>query len=97
MHIALHYTDGGGSQTLAHDLNFQSGERYEKPQTLTFRHPKPNLLRALQGGAAQPIRTDYENGSGTPKTKRPYDGSEKKSKKRRVVCHSKKQRNQQFF
>lgn len=80
MNIALHYTDGGGSQTLAHDLNFQSGERYEKPQTLTFKNPKPNLLRALQSGLPAAAA---ENGS---KTKRAFDGSElKKSKKRRPV------------
>lgn len=84
MHIALHYTDGGGSQTLAHDLNFQSGERYEKPQKLTFKNPKPSLLRALQGGAnVGPLKSEYENG--TPKNKRSHDGTEKKGKKRRVV------------
>lgn len=85
MHIALYYTDGGGSQTLAHDLNFQSGDRYEKPQVLTFRNPKPSLLRALQGGAsASSLKSDYENG--TPKNKRAHDGTEKKAKKKRVVC-----------
>lgn len=86
MNIALHYTDGGGSQTLAHDLNFQSGDRYEKPQKLTFKNPKPNLLRALQGAApiAAPAKPEYENGA-TPKAKRPFEGTEKKNKKRRVV------------
>ncbi|CCG82063.1 Transcription initiation factor TFIID subunit 14 [Taphrina deformans PYCC 5710] len=83
MHIALHYTDGGGSQTIAHDLNFQSGDRYEKPQKLTFKNPKPNLLRALQGVAPVAAKTEYDQG--TPKNKRSADGTEKKSKKRRVV------------
>lgn len=78
MHIALYYTDGG-IQTIAHDLNFSSGERYEKPQKLTFKNPKPNLLRALQGIPKE------ENGGKT--SKRPFDGPDKKSKKRRVVCH----------
>lgn len=86
MHIALHYTDGGGSQTLAHDLNFQSGDRYEKPQKLTFKNPKPNLLRALQGIPKE--ESNGGSGSSAGKlAKRPFEGPDKKSKKRRVVSY----------
>lgn len=75
MNIALHYTDNGGSQTFAHDLNFQSGETYDKPHTLTFKNPKPNLLRALQG-----VKTAAENGKSA---KRAVEGGDRKGKKQK--------------
>ncbi|ORY86231.1 transcription initiation factor-like protein subunit [Protomyces lactucae-debilis] len=86
MHIVLHYTDGGGSQTIPHDLNFQT-ERYEKPHTLTFKNPKPNLLRALQASGSVPAGYNAAGtngaGAGAPAgaTKRAADGGDKKSKK----------------
>ncbi|BFZ54130.1 transcription factor TFIIF complex subunit Tfg3 [Savitreella phatthalungensis] len=49
MHIVLHFAEGGGSQTLSHDLNFAS-DRYDKPHVLTFRNPKPAFQRVLNGG-----------------------------------------------
>lgn len=38
----------GGEQVLAHDLNFQSGERYESVHQVTFRNPKGQLLETLR-------------------------------------------------
>lgn len=47
MGVVLHYIDNSGSATFTHDLNFQSGETYSKPQTVTFKNAKPGLLKAL--------------------------------------------------
>jgi transcription initiation factor TFIID/TFIIF subunit len=83
MHIVLHYTDGGGSQTIPHDLNFQT-ERYEKPHTLTFKNPKPNLLRALQASGSVPAGYAQSGTNGVSTSgslKRSAEGGEKKSKK----------------
>lgn len=91
MHIVLHFAEGGGSQTLSHDLNFGS-DRYEKPHTLTFRNPKPAFLRALQGGSAaggagagvgSPSVAENGASGGGGSKKRPADGVGKKSKKQK--------------
>lgn len=86
MHIALHYTDSGGSQQFTHDLNFQSGDSYTKTQQLTFKNPKPNLLRALQGGGKPGATGTGLSGGGTPASKRVgEDKVSSKPKKRRPV------------
>ena len=69
MSIILSYSDSGGSQTFAHDLNFQQGESYTKSIPITFKNPKPGLLRALQSKKRQ---SDQISGV-SKKKKRPVD------------------------
>ena len=64
MHIVLHFAEGGGSQTLSHDLNFGS-ERYDKPHVLTFRNPKPAFVRALTGAGGGAGAGEAGSGSGS--------------------------------
>ncbi|KAF2740170.1 transcription initiation factor TFIID subunit 14 [Polyplosphaeria fusca] len=47
MTIVLTGAHKGGDHPLEHDLNFQS-ERYEAKHTVTFRNPRPDLLRLLE-------------------------------------------------
>lgn len=47
MQIVLTARNKGGDHTVDHDLNFQS-EQYEAKHTITFRNPKPELLKALE-------------------------------------------------
>lgn len=47
MQIKLAAKHKGGEHTLDHDLNFQK-ELYESKHTITFRNPKPDLLKALE-------------------------------------------------
>ncbi len=94
MGVVLYFTDGGGSQTIAHDLNFAQ-ERYENSHILvwntqilnvlilqTFKNPKPNLLRALaQSGPAESLERAQTPAS---KEKRKLDIDDKRGKKNKT-------------
>ncbi|KAF2103480.1 SAS complex, SAS5 subunit/transcription initiation factor IID, subunit 14 [Rhizodiscina lignyota] len=47
MQIVLTGINKGGDHTIDHDLNFQS-EKYEAKHTITFRNPKPELMKLLE-------------------------------------------------
>lgn len=72
MTITLTGVAKGGDHTIDHDLNFQS-EVYESKHTITFRNPKPDLLKALEESGPT------ENGAGGKKSA--VDTAAKKKKR----------------
>jgi len=65
----------GGEQVIPHDLNFQSGERYESVHQVTFRNPKGPLLEALRESG--PVG-DEARSNGAPAAATPATGTKEK-------------------
>lgn len=69
MTIVLTAAHKGGDHPLEHDLNFQS-ERYEAKHTVTFRNPRPDLLRLLEESGSAGDANGVRNKEAAAKKKR---------------------------
>ncbi|KAH0547508.1 hypothetical protein FGG08_000233 [Glutinoglossum americanum] len=86
MEIVFHTVEKGGDHSIAHDLNFQK-ETYDAKHTLTFKNPKPALLKALaESGSVPGDAQDIGNGAGaSASAKRTADSHKSKKKGTKTI------------